>query len=330
MIRQWRAEQEELLVLDAGDLLYPTVAAVPVEAQRVIMHVKAMAIVDAFNHMGCDAITIGDDDLLFGSEDLLKILNQAAFPVVSANLIDAGSGDSFFQPYVIRKLAGLRVGIFGLSGEPRAPLVDRFDGLTVSDPFEIAGQTVAALRDKSDIIVLLSHLGYAKDMELARKIDGIHFIVGGHTGVNLSHPRIIRNTVVLQVAKKGTRLGRIDIKIRGLSRSFVNAATREMLRRRLGDIKVQLESLGEEGPQDSARSRRQREMLKQRGAEMERVLASQENANEVINRIIPLHDEIPADTECQKILDPYLNKISQAVSASVTAAQVSSGSSAAE
>jgi hypothetical protein len=110
----------------------------------------------------------------------------------------------------------------------------------------------------------------------------------------------------------------------------VNVATREMLRRRLEEIEVQLEVLGEEGSQDTAKSRRQKEMLKQRKTETEKLLASQEDANEVVNRIVPLDDEIPTDTECEKILDPYLSKISQAVSASVSAAQAPSDSSVAE
>ncbi len=327
MIRQWREEQGKLLVLDAGDLLYPTVSAVPSETQKIVMDLKAMAIVEAFNHMGCDAITIGDDDLLFGRENLLRILNQAAFPVVSANLIDAESGDSFFQAYVIKEVGGLKVGIFGLSCEPRPPLVDRFDGLTVLDPFKIAPQTVAALREKCDIIVLLSHLGYAKDMELARKIDGIHLIVGGHTGVNLSFPRIIRNTVVLQVAKRGRRLGRVDLRVRDLSRPFVNVATRDMLKRRFDQIDSNLKSLGEKSPEDTAKTERQREMLKLRKAETEKLLRSQENANDVENRIVSFTDEVAMDAACVEVLNPYLSKISEAERASRSAGQSSSGSS---
>ena len=327
MIRQWREEQGKLLVLDAGDLFYPAVSAVPSETQRIMMDLKAAAIVEAFNHMGCDAITIGDDDLLFGREDLLRILNQAAFPVVSANLIGTESGDPLFQPYVIREAGGLKIGLFGLSSEPRGPLADRFDGLTVLDPFASAPRMLAILREKSDIIVLLSHLGYAKDMELARKVDGIHVIVGGHTGVNLSYPRIIRNTVVVQVSKRGRRLGRIDIRIKDVSRPFVNVATREMLKRRLHQIDYTLDSLGEKSAEDTAKTERQREMLKLRKAETEKVLRSQENANEIENRIVPLTDEIAMDAGCAEVLNPYLNKISEAERASRSAGQSSSGSS---
>lgn len=186
---------------------------------------------------------------------------------------------------------------------------------------------VAILQKECDLIVLLSHLGYAKDMELARKIDGIDLIVGGHTGVNLSYPRIIRDTVVLQVAKRGRRLGRIDLRIRDLSRPFVNVATRDMLKKRLDEIDSRLASLGEKSPEDTAKTKRQREMLTLRKAETERLLKSQADANEILNRIVPLTDDVMMDAACVEVLDPYLNKASETERAFRSVGPSSSGSS---
>jgi 2',3'-cyclic-nucleotide 2'-phosphodiesterase (5'-nucleotidase family) len=62
---------------------------------------------------------------------------------------------------------------------------------------------VKELQPKSDFIVLLSHLGYPKDLELAQAVSGIHLIVGAHTGMNLVYPPLIRDTILLQTATKG-------------------------------------------------------------------------------------------------------------------------------
>ena len=62
---------------------------------------------------------------------------------------------------------------------------------------------VKELQPKTDLIILLSHLSYPKDMELAQKVQGIHVIVGGHTGINLPYPPVIKNTIILQTASKG-------------------------------------------------------------------------------------------------------------------------------
>jgi len=158
-------------------------------------------------------------------------------------------------------------------------------------------------------------------------VDGIHVIVGGHTGVNLSYPRIIRNTVVVQVSKRGRRLGRVDLRIKDVSRPFVNVATREMLKRRLHQIDCTLDSLGEKSAEDTAKTERQREMLKLRKAETEKILKSQENANEVENRIVSLTDDVVMDAACIEVLNPYFSKMSEAERASRSAGQPSSGSS---
>ena len=276
------------------------------------MDLKAAAIVGAFNHMGCDAITVGDDDLLWGKENLLEILERADFPVVSANLIDSGSDNPLFLPYVIRQMEGLRVGIFGLHSTHQGLTEGRYSGITVLDPLTVAPKVASTLKDKADLVILLSHLGYAKDLELAKRVEGISVIVGGHSAVSLSHPRIIQNTVVLQVARKGRRLGRIDIRIKDFSQTFVNVATKEMLRKRLDGIEAQLEVLGKEELQDSAKTTRKKEMLEQRKAETRRILKLSGDQNEVVNRIVPLTEDVADDSECEKVLEPYLLQISEA------------------
>ena len=276
------------------------------------MDLKAMAIVEAFNHMGCDAITVGEDDFLWGRENLLDILNKAEFPVVCANLVESESGKPLFQPYIVRDFEGLKVGIFGIFPEPNKAVKERLGGLTVLDPFAVAARMVSTLENMTDFNVLLSHLGYAKDLELARKVQGIRVIVGGHTGINLSYPRTVGETVVVQTTKNGYRLGKIDFKLNDLSRPFINVATKEMMTRRLSEVEARLEDLGTEDPAESAQARRSREMLELRKAETKKLLASYEGKNELLNEMVSLTDHIAHDPECGRILDPYLPRISEA------------------
>lgn len=312
MIKGWKEQQKNLLILDGGDLFYPGFSTPPPQDRKAVMNFKARAIVAAFNQMGADAITIGDNDFFWGKENLLEILEEAQFPVVSANLIDSSSGGPLFQPYIIKQIQGLRVGIFGLFPKPKSAAEGQITGLTVMEPSASAQQMVSTLKTKTDFVILLSHLGYAKDLELAKKIDGINVIVGGHTGTNLSHPRITRNTMVLQVGSKGRYLGRVDLRIKDPARPFVNVATREMLGRRLQQIERQLEALGGETSEDSDQNRKKRETLTRRKAEAERVLGLYDGYNEMVNRIVTLTDDIPADAECEGILKPYLLQISEA------------------
>jgi 2',3'-cyclic-nucleotide 2'-phosphodiesterase (5'-nucleotidase family) len=310
MIKKWKGEQRDLLILDAGDLLYPKLSEPPSEDQETLMKVKAKGIVAAFNYMGCDTVTIGEDDLLWGKENLLQVLKEATFAVVSANLIDRKSGDPFFAPYVIKQMHGYRVGIFGLFSMPDRTIENRLKGLTVLEPFQLAPQIVSTLREKTDFVILLSQLGYAKDLELARKVKGISLIVGGETGINLTHPRIIQDSVVLQVGSKGRYLGRIDVKIVDPSQPMIDVARKGMLKRRLNQLEARLNSLDGSVAQDSVKKKRTRDMLERQRAETLRVLASYEGRNEIVNRIVALRDKIPVDAECMKILEPYLLQLS--------------------
>src|SRR4030042_5741750 len=79
-------------------------------------------------------------------------------------------------------------------------------------------------------------------MELTQKISGIHIIVGGHTGVQLSNPPVIKNTMVLQTASQGKYAGRIDLTLLSKEASFYNEGTKRSLESNLKRVIYQLSS----------------------------------------------------------------------------------------
>ena len=151
---------------------------------------KALLMTESFNLMKYDAMGIGDDDLSLGKEFLVEVSKKAQFPLLSSNLLDGVSGKPLFQPYLVKEVNGLRIGIFSLLGSDCffSPTDPRMKGLTLQDPVDVAQKMVKELQPKTDLIILLSHLSYPKDMEFAQKVSGVHVIVGGHTGINLSYP----------------------------------------------------------------------------------------------------------------------------------------------
>lgn len=130
--------------------------------------------------MGCHAIGIGDDDLSLGKKFLKELSKKSPIPFLSSNVMDKNSGKLLFQRYVIKELEGLRIGIFSLlsPGVFLGPADPRKNGLSFRDPVETARGIVRELNPKTDLIILLSHQGYPKDVELAQKLSGIHIIVG--------------------------------------------------------------------------------------------------------------------------------------------------------
>jgi 2',3'-cyclic-nucleotide 2'-phosphodiesterase (5'-nucleotidase family) len=104
---------------------------------------KADLIIESFNRMGYDGVGIGDDDLSLGKKFLLEVSKKAKFPFLSSNLMDEESGTLLFQPYLLKEVNGLRVGIFSVISPDTflGPSDPRMKGLIFWDPVEAAGRS---------------------------------------------------------------------------------------------------------------------------------------------------------------------------------------------
>ena len=198
-----RESEKGILVSDAGDLLFKKYLNPIPENELTAMAGKTHLIIESFNLMGYDAMGIGDDDLTLGKEFLLEISRKANFPFVCSNLLDEASGKNLFQTSLVKEINGLRIGLFSLLLPDffTSPSDPRKKGLNFRSPLETAQAMVRELKPKTDLIILLSHLGYAKDIELAQRVQGIHVILGGHTGINLTYPPVIKN-IIIRIAGK--------------------------------------------------------------------------------------------------------------------------------
>ncbi|MDO8718656.1 MAG: hypothetical protein Q7K20_06695 [Polaromonas sp.] len=69
--------------------------------------------------------------------------------------------------------------------------------------------------ERVDLIVLLSHLGFAQDAKLAAEVPGIDVLVSGHTHNRLYQPVKIGQTVIIQSGCHGSFVGRLDLTLDG-------------------------------------------------------------------------------------------------------------------
>src|SRR3989338_3831716 len=173
LIDQERAQQKKLLVLDSGDLFFS--ARFAPEHLRKQWELQADFIVDQFNFIETDAISVGELDLALGVETLKKLEAKSKFSWVNSNLVDATTQKPIFTPSIVKEVGNLKVGIFGLMGvHPDSPEI------TMLDPETTAQKIVKKLSGEAQFIILLSHQGWAKDIELAKKVLGIDVIISGH------------------------------------------------------------------------------------------------------------------------------------------------------
>ncbi len=264
------------------------------------MSEKANLIIESFNLMAYDAIGIGDDDLTLGKEFLLEISKKANFPFLSSNLLNEASGETLLQSSVIKEVKGLRIGMFSLLSPDffTNPSDPRRKGLNIRPPIETAQAMIKELKPKTDLIILLSHLGYGKDVELARTLKGINIIVGSHTGINVTYPPPA-NTIILQTGSRGIFGGRLDLVFYNREPVFYNSEKKISLEKALNHINQRLTSPGT--PEvEKARLQRAKE-------ETERTL-KQLQGNQFTNHIIVLHEQMKEDPDIKKLIEDFKAK----------------------
>ncbi|CAN8017428.1 unnamed protein product, partial [Ixodes persulcatus] len=57
--------------------------------------------------------------------------------------------------------------------------------IQIFDEIESIKNEIEKLKTEVKIFALISHVGYEKDMEIAKEVKDLHFIVGGHTNTFL-------------------------------------------------------------------------------------------------------------------------------------------------
>ena len=295
-------------MVDAGDLLFKKYSGPVSENELKMATQKGHLIIEALNLMGYDALGIGDDDLTLGKEFLVELSKKAKFPFLSSNLFDETSGKPLFQPYLIKEINGLKVGIFSLLSPDFIPgsTDPRRKGLAIRPPAETVPQMVKELQPRTDLILLLSHLGYIPDVELARKTFGIHIILGSHSPpMNLVNPQIIKDTLLLQTASKGMYVGRIDLTFTQKESGFYSVTTKRSLETNLTNLKNRLNSPG--------LAEAERTQIQRSREQAEKTLGELQGKNPFTNAILPLNDLIKDHPDIQKLVDEYKSKYPEPV-----------------
>jgi 5'-nucleotidase len=218
IIEQIRKEEENVLLLDAGDIFQGTPYFNYYGGE---LEFKLMSM------MKYDLATLGNHDFDNGIDGFFAQLPNANFDFVSANYDFKNTElNGIVKPYKTFIKDGIKIGVFGLGIELEG-LVDKklYKETKYYNPIEVATDITKTLKEteKCDLIICLSHLGFdyknekdkPSDLKLADATKDIDLIIGGHTHTFLDKPVIKTNkvgkqVVINQVGAYGINLGRID------------------------------------------------------------------------------------------------------------------------
>ncbi|RDU37564.1 multifunctional 2',3'-cyclic-nucleotide 2'-phosphodiesterase/5'-nucleotidase/3'-nucleotidase [Neobacillus piezotolerans] len=215
LVKQYEAQNPNTLLLDAGDTFHGTTFAT-LE--------KGESIAKVLNAVGYDGMAAGNHDFNYGYQTLLELTKKVNFPVLSANVRKKSDNSQILQPYEIKEVDGIKVGIFGLS-TPETHYKTHpknVEGLQFTDPVEEAKAMVAELKSKNvDVIVAVTHLGIDASstdtsIKVAKGAPGIDLIVDGH-----SHSTLVEglkegnDTLIVSAGEYTKNLGVVELTFEG-------------------------------------------------------------------------------------------------------------------
>lgn len=217
LIDKIRSEEDQVLLVDSGDMFQGT---------PYFNLFGGKLELELMSQLGYEAGTFGNHEFDNGLDGLVKYLDKAHFPFLTANYDFTGTVlEGRTQDYTIIKKGGIRIGLTGVGIDVNG-LVDpnNHKGMKYLDPIPVVNRIAKMLKEekKCDLVICLSHLGYkydsdkVDDLKMAAASRHLDIILGGHTHTFLDEPTRVKNldgeeVWINQMGFAGLRLGRLDV-----------------------------------------------------------------------------------------------------------------------
>lgn len=210
-INKVRNEEKNVLYAIAGDMLQGSV---------IDSEFKGISTIEIMNLLAPDIASIGNHEIDYGLAHLLFLERCAKFPIVNANLFIKNPYTRLFQSHKILKVDGMNIMFIGIITDEilmgmKKDMLGSF--VDVEDAAREVGHICNAYRGTDiDFTILLTHVGFEKDKQLAAILDpdwGVDLIIGGHSHTLLEQPEKINDILIVQAGVGTSQVGRFDIVI---------------------------------------------------------------------------------------------------------------------
>lgn len=226
LVARERAAAPGAFLLDAGDMFTGTLSRLT----------EGEALLEMMLVMGYDAMGVGNHEFDYGWQPFERGIARVPFPIVCSNVRYRGSGVRFTRPHTIIERDGVRLGVIGVMGKlasTRTIMPSKVAELEFTDPVASVRDSVRALRDVVDLVVVLGHQGLPgpmqsdaeadatvqrsldEDLAMCGAVPGIDVYVAAHSHHGLEAPLVHpeTGTLIVQTYGYGTRVGRLRLAI---------------------------------------------------------------------------------------------------------------------
>lgn len=217
IVNEFRAENDNVLLLDAGDTVH---------GRPLVNLSQGESVIELMNAIGYDYMTAGNHDFNYGYEQLIKLNELADFPIFAGNVIDEDTKEPIIdKTYDIITFDDITIAIFGIA-TPETTFKSHpknTEGLEFIDPVVYAGEMVGELEAYSpDFVIALTHLGMddstapsERSTTIAQEVSGIDLIVDGHSHHLLEEGYMVGDTLIVQAGEYLGSLGVVKLVVDG-------------------------------------------------------------------------------------------------------------------
>jgi len=219
-INKVRQEEENVLYVISGDM---------VQGSLIDSEYKGISTIEIMNYLAPDVVALGNHEFDYGLPHLLFLEKMANFPIVNANLYINKYNKRLMQPYIILNKAGFDILFTGVITEKVMDSIKRDDLIssfvTLEEASREVGKIVNAYKnDDIDLTILLTHIGFDSDVELANLLKpewGVDLIIGGHSHTVMEQPAEVNNILIAQAGVGSDQIGRFDIVVDDETNSII-------------------------------------------------------------------------------------------------------------
>lgn len=189
-----KQQDPQTLIVSSGDDLMG----------RYFQTFNGEAIYSLMSAAGYEFVIFGNHEFDRGTKVLHNALRYAKFHLICSDLSLPASIRSFTKSWMIKKIGKVKVGLFSLMSEDLPTITSAKNVALMGDNVHMAQKMVRLLRQRgADIIVALTHIGYKRDVALAKQVKGIDLIFGGHSHTYPKKMGHIGKTLIVNGGEKG-------------------------------------------------------------------------------------------------------------------------------
>lgn len=209
-VTKTRSERENVIYAIAGDMFRGSI---------IDSEFQGLSTIDLMNNLNPDVATIGNHEVDYGFAHLLFLEKCAKFPIVNANLFITMNNSRVFTPYINLEVGGMKIMFIGILTEEvlASTRSEKIIGTFID--LESAAKEVGIICDnyrtvRTDMTILLTHVGYENDRKLAEMLDpdwGVNLIIGGHSHTFMEKADVVNGIPIVQAGTGTGVIGRFDI-----------------------------------------------------------------------------------------------------------------------